>query len=179
MADRADSSTWVNRAIFVMVAFVIIVVALVPIDMRPSAVAMPNLLLAVTMVWVARQPSYAPVITIAALFLMADFLFMRPPGLWAALVVILTETIRSQHRDFRNMPLLVEWGSIAVGIVAITLANRIILAISMSPQAPLGLTLLEMIATIAVYPVVVIIAHFLFGVTRTAPGEVGKKGHLL
>ena len=179
MAEGADRKTWINRGIFVLLAFVFIVIDLVPRDMRPPVWAAPDLLLAVTLAWVARKPSYLPVLTIAIFFLMTDFLFMRPPGLWAALVVILTEVIRRQNRDFRDMPFLVEWGTIAVGFCAITIVNRLVIAVVMLPQAPLGLTLLEMIATIAVYPVVLVVAHFVFGVTRTAPGEVGSKGHLL
>jgi rod shape-determining protein MreD len=179
MVERADGKTWINRSVFAALAFVIIVVDLVPLDMRPSPFAMPDLLLAATLVWVARKPSYLPVLVIATIFLLADFLFMRPPGLWTALVVVLTETIRRQNHDFRNMPLLVEWGTLAAGIVIITLANRFVLAVVMLPQAPLGLTLIEMLSTIAIYPVLVVIAHFIFGVHRTAPGEVGSKGHLI
>lgn len=179
MAERANSKTWINRGIFVGLAFVLIVVDLVPLDMRPSFWIAPDLLLAITLVWVARKPRYLPVLVIALLFLITDFLFMRPPGLWAALVVVLTEVIRRQNRDFRNMPLLVEWGSIAFGIVAITIANRVILALVMIPRASLGLTLIEMVATILVYPIVMVIAHFAFGVSRTAPGEVGSRGEVL
>jgi rod shape-determining protein MreD len=179
MAERADSKTWINRGLFALLAFGLIVIDLVPLDMRPARWAAPDLLLAVTLVWVARKPSYVPVLVIAVLFLMTDFLFMRPPGLWAALVVILSEVIRRQNRDFRNMPVLVEWGTIAIGIVAITIANRLVLAIVMAPQAPLSLTLIEMVTTILIYPLVVVIAHFAFGVSRIAPGEVGSKGQVL
>ena len=160
-------------------AFVLIVVDLVPLDMRPSLWVAPDLLLAVTLAWVVRKPTYVPVVVIATLFLMTDFLFMRPPGLWAALVVILSEVMRRQHREFRNMPLLVEWGTVAFGIVVITIVNRLVLAVVMLPQAPLGLTLIEMIATILVYPIILLIAHFVFGVSRTSPGEVGSKGQIL
>ncbi|WP_108816515.1 rod shape-determining protein MreD [Loktanella sp. Alg231-35] len=179
MAERADTHIWMHRGLFALLAFAIIVVQLVPLDMRPSVWAGPDLLLAVTLVWIARKPKYLPVPVIAGFFLMADFLFMRPPGLWPALVVVLTEIIRRQHRDFRNMQLLVEWGTVAIGIIGITLANRLVLAIVVAPQAPLALTLTEMVATILVYPVVVILAHYIFGVTRSAPGEVGKKGQRL
>jgi rod shape-determining protein MreD len=179
MAEGADTRTWMHRGMFALIAFVIIVIQLVPLDMRPVGWAGPDLLLAATLAWVARKPTYLPVFVIAVLFLMADFLFLRPPGLWAALVVILTEVMRSQHNDFRNMPIFVEWGTIAIGIVAITLANRLALAIVMAPQAPFGLTLLEMIATIAAYPFVVIVAHYVFGVSRAAPGEIGSKGQRL
>ncbi len=179
MAERVDSGTWIKRGVFLGVAFLIIVADLVPLDMRPDAWAAPDLLLLAALAWVVRKPNYAPVLVIAAVFLLADLLFLRPPGLWAALVVILSETIRRQNREFRDMPLLVEWGTIAAGIVAITLINRLVLAIVVSPQAPLGLTLIEMIATILAYPVVVLVAHFIFGVSRVAPGEVGSKGQLL
>ncbi len=179
MAERTDGKTWMNRGLFVLLAFVLIVVDLVPLDMRPTLWAAPDLLLVATLVWVARKPHYLPVLTIAVLFLITDFLFMRPPGLWAALVVILTEAIRRQNREFRNMPLLVEWGTVAFGIVAITLANRIAIAVVMTPQAPLALTLIEMVATIVVYPIVIVVAHFVFGVSRTAPGEIGSRGQVL
>lgn len=179
MAERADSKTWARRGVFVFAAFVLIVVDLVPLDMRPSLWVSPDLLLAATLVWVARKPEHIPVFVIAMLFLLTDFLFMRPPGLWAALVVILTEMIRRRHREFRDMPLLIEWGTIAFGVAAITIVNRVILAVVMSPQATLGLTLIEMIVTILIYPVIVLVAHFAFGVTRTSPGEIGSKGQVL
>jgi rod shape-determining protein MreD len=179
MGEQADTHTWMHRGIFALLAFAIVAVRLVPLDMRPTVWAGPDLLLAATLVWVARKPIYLPVPVIAGFFLMADFLFMRPPGLWAALTVILTEIIRRQHKEFRNMALLLEWGTVAIGIVGITVANRLVLAIAMAPQAPLTLALTEMIATILVYPAVVIVAHYVFGVTRSAPGEVGSKGQRL
>lgn len=179
MADRADARTWMHRGIFVALAFWIIVFQLVPLDMRPANWAGPDLLLAATLLWVARKPAYLPVPVIAGFFLMADFLFMRPPGLWTLLVVLLTETIRRQHREFRNMTLVVEWGTIAIGIIGITLINRLIIALVMAPQAPFGLAIMEMSATIVVYPLVALFAHFLLGVSRAAPGEVGRRGQQL
>ncbi|EBA13434.1 hypothetical protein [Roseobacter sp. CCS2] len=179
MAEQMDRKIWVQGGVFLALAFVLIVVDLVPLDMRPSLWVSPDLLLATTLAWVVRKPTYVPVLVIALLFLMTDFLFMRPPGLWAALVVILSEVLRRQHREFRNMPLLVEWGTVAVGIIAITIVNRIVLAIVVSPQAPLGLTLIEMIATILVYPIVLLVAHFIFGISRISRGEIGSKGQIL
>lgn len=176
MADRADPRIWMHRGIFVLTAFVIVVAQLVPLDMRPANWSWPDLLLAITLAWIVRKPDYAPVTVVAGLFLMTDLLLHRPPGLWAALVVILTETIRGQNRDFRNMPALVEWGTISVGIIVITVINRLVLAIVMVPQVPLGLTLIQMLSTIAIYPLVVIVGHFVFGVTRAAPGQTGSRG---
>ncbi|SFS21621.1 rod shape-determining protein MreD [Yoonia litorea] len=179
MAERIDSQTWMMRAIFVMLAFVLIVVDLVPLDLRPTAWAGPDILLLVTLVWVARRPAVLPVFVVAIVFLMADLLFLRPPGLWAALVVVLTEVIRRQHSEFRNMAFLVEWGTIAGGLVTVTLINRIVLTVTAAPRPPLGLSLIELVATILFYPVVVVLAYYLFGIRRAARGEMGSKGQLL
>lgn len=179
MAELVPAAVWLKRLVFVVAAFCIIVMQLVPLDMRPSRWAPPDILLAFTLAWVVRRPDYLPVTIIAAVFLITDLLFLRPPGLWAALVVILTETLRRRARDLRNVPLALEWGTIAFGIVAITLANRIVLALVVAPQAPLGLTISQMILTIAIYPVVVLTCHFAMGVRRPALGEVDGRGHKL
>ncbi len=179
MAEIASTKVWMNRIVFVALAFVIIVIQLVPLDMRPAIWAAPDVLLVATLVWVARRPAYLPVLVVAALFLMTDLLFQRPPGLWAALVVMLTEWVRKRSNGIRNMPLLLEWGTIAVGIVAITLTNRLVLAIVVTPQPALGLTLIQMISTISVYPLVVLVAHFVFGISRPAPGQLDSRGQRL
>ncbi len=179
MAETPTTTLWLGRAVFLGIALVLIFSQLVPLNLEPGGWAPPDLLLAVTLAWAARRPDFAPFIVIAALFLLTDLLFQRPPGLWAALVLILTEVLRARAKRIRDIPLLLEWGSVAVGILAITVVNRIVLAIVMMPQAPLGLTLIQMLMTIAVYPVVVIVAHVLFGVSRPAPGAVDSLGHRL
>lgn len=167
------------RATFVVLALGLVVLQLLPLDLRPPAWAGPDLLLAVTLVWVARRPTVLPVTIIAIVFLMADLLFMRPPGLWAALVVILTEAIRRRNYEFRNMSFLAEWGTIAGSIVLITLAYRVLLFVTGVPRPSLGLSAMEMAMTILVYPLVVVMAYFLFGIRRAAPGETGSKGQLI
>ena len=179
MADSPAARIWIGRAVYLAIAFVIIFLQLLPLDTAPSRWASPDLLLAITLVWVARRPAFLPFGVVFAVFLLADLLFQRPPGLWAALVLILTETVRSRSRGLRNVPLALEWGTVAMGIVAITLANRLVLAVVMTPQAPLTLTLVQMVMTIAIYPVVVFVAQVLFGLTRPAPGQVDSLGHRL
>ncbi len=179
MAETPTTTLWLGRAMFLCLCLLLIFLQLVPLNLEPGGWAAPDLLLAVTVAWIARRPDFAPFIVIAVLYLLTDLLFQRPPGLWAALVLILTEVLRARATRIRNVPLMLEWGSVAVGIVAITIINRTVLAIVMMPQAPLGLTLIQMLMTIAVYPVVVIVAHYLFGVARPAPGAVDSLGHRL
>ena len=179
MADNPRSWIWIGRAVYLAVALGIVFVQLMPVDTEPARWAGPDLLLAITLAWVARRPEFVPFGVVVVLFLGTDLLFQRPPGLWAALVLILTEAVRSRARGLRNVPLALEWGTVAVGIVAITLANGLVLAAVMTPQAPVMLTVTQTVLTIAVYPVVVIGAHFFFGLTRPAPGQVDSLGHRL
>jgi rod shape-determining protein MreD len=179
MAERVDSRIWALRGVFIALACALMAAALVPLDMRPAAWAGPDLLLAVTMAWVTRQPSALPIVVVAFIFLIADLLLMRPPGLWAALVVVLTEAVRQRHSEFRSMSFLAEWGAIAGGIIAIAVTYRIILFILAVPRAPLGLSAMETAMTILVYPIVVILAHYLFGIRKTVLADAGGRRQTL
>ncbi|SEM76688.1 rod shape-determining protein MreD [Loktanella fryxellensis] len=179
MADNPAARVWTGRAVYLALAAAVIFVQLLPIDTAPARWAAPDLLLALTLAFVVRRPEYVPFGVVIGVFFLTDLLFQRPPGLWAALVLLLTEALRSRSRGLRNVSYALEWGSVAVGIVVVTLANRLALLITMMPQAPLALSLIQMAMTIAVYPLVVAVAHLFFGLDRPAPGQVDSLGHRL
>ena len=179
MADAIQSRFWVGRLIFVLVMLALVFALLLPLNTQPRGWAAPDLLLCVTLAWVTRRPEFVPVLLVAAVFLATDLLFHRPPGLWTALVLILTQMLRARATGLRNVPFWLEWATVAMGIVAVTLANRMVLAAVMTPQAPLGLTLSQMLTTILCYPVVVVVAYALFGLSRPALGEVDARGRRL
>jgi len=179
MADTPMGQIWRGRLAFVALSFLIIFLQLLPLDARPGGWPPPDILLLIAVAWSTRRPEMAPISFIAVIFMMTDLLFQRPPGLWAGLVVIFCEILRRRARQFRNTPLLIEWVSIAIGIVAITALHRLVLAVVVSPQAPLGLTILQTGLTICLYPVIVLVAHLVFGVSRPAPGATDSLGHRL
>lgn len=179
MADLRTRPPVIGAAIYLALMLLVIFFQLLPLDMRPVRLPMPDLMLLLTLVFVARRPAQAPVPLIAGLFLLADLLFQRPPGLWAGLVVILTEVLRRRSRGINAMPLAVEWGGVAIGVVAITMAYRMVMAVMIVPLEPLGLTLLQMVMTIIVYPIIAVIAAAVFGLIRTAPGQVDAMGNRL
>ncbi|MCX7300139.1 MAG: rod shape-determining protein MreD [Rhodobacterales bacterium] len=179
MAEAASARIWSKRLTFGLIAFGIVFMQLLPLNTVPMLWAMPDLLLVFTMVWVARRPDFVPVLVIAIVFLMADLLFQRPPGLMTAMVVLATETVRARAIRLRNAPFSLEWFTVALAIAGITVGNRLVLAVVMTPQAPLGLTLIQMLMTILAYPLIVALAHLVFGVSRPAPGEVNALGQRL
>ncbi|MGJ8610875.1 MAG: hypothetical protein ACSHWY_07260, partial [Octadecabacter sp.] len=139
----------------------------------------PNFLILLACAWVVRRPSITPVWAIAALFLLADMLFQRPPGLWTALVLILTEILRSRSRSMRTLPFWLEWATVAVGITIITAIEWFTLSMVLVRHAQVGLALLQLCLTLVAYPAVVFVSYALFGVSRAAPGQVDALGHQL
>ncbi len=176
MAEIATSRNWTGRATFLAIALVMVFVQLLPLQTVPPNWAGPDLLLAMTVVWVSRRPDHVPLVLIAGLFLLVDLLLQRPPGLMAALVLILTEFLRARTAGFRSVAFGLEWGTVAMGIIAVTLANRFVIMIVMLPQAPLGLTLGQMVLTILAYPVVAALAFAILGIRRATPGEFTTLG---
>lgn len=176
MGDPLSSRTWVMRIVYLSLSALAIFAALLPLQTQASFWAPPDLLLALTFAWAIRRPSYVPILSVALVFLMADLLFQRPPGLCAALVVLATETLRARAEANRNMPYLVEWLTAGALMCGVFLAERLIYAVFFIPQPALGLSLIQTSLTIVIYPVVVLISHLLFGVRRVAPGEMDAFG---
>ena len=207
MDENVTRRRWLGRMTFVLLGLFIIFTHLIPLEtvppslggstlepiVQPRATAgtetdvlydpvrwiAPDLLILLALAWVTRRPSFAPTLATGLLFLLADMLFQRPPGLWAALMLILSEILRGRARSMRTVPFWLEWATVSFGIVAITVIYRFTLSMVLVPQAPLGLTLLQLMLTITMYPAAVFVSYAVFGVNRPAPGEVDALGHRL
>ncbi|MCB2137131.1 MAG: rod shape-determining protein MreD [Rhodobacteraceae bacterium] len=179
MVDPVASARLAHRALFLGLAILIFFVRLLPLSTMPVVFPGPDLLLCLTLVWVQRRPEYVPAVVVAAVFFIDDLLAVRAPGLWALLVLLGTEFLRSRETGFRDLPFLLEWAVTSLVIVVIAIANRLVLALFVVPQTGLGLTLMQVLATIAAYPVVVFVSHFAFGLRKAATGEVDALGHRL
>ncbi len=103
-------------------------------------------------------------------------LFMRPPGLWTALVVVGVEFLRAREATSRELPFPVEWAMVAAVLALMTLANRLILSTAMVEQAGFGLTVLQLIATVLAYPLIVLLSRVLFDIRKMTPGEIDTMG---
>lgn len=197
MAEPVSASPWRGRAIFLLVCSVLVFFKLLPLEalavpefpvtwtesdplpLPPDPVAYPDLIFAVTMVWAARRPDYVPVLIIAAVMFLSDLLFQRPPGLWTALVVMATEFLRARSHGLRGLPFGLEWLTVSFLILLVVLSHYIVLVLADVPQAGILLQAERMLWTCAVYPLVCVVAHLAFGISRPNPGEVDAMGHKL
>ena len=162
---------WGYRALFLGLCAAVIAFKLLPLGLHDQGLPGPDLLLALTLAWLLRQPAVVPIGSILIVFLLADFLFQRPPGLWTLLVLLVSESLRQRRLTMTEFPFLVEWSAFAGAVFAMIVMERIILWVLMVDQSSLGLTLAHGIVTAAIYPIVVAVSKFLFGLRKIGPAE--------
>lgn len=177
MVESTHAGRWTYRGVFLALVTLVIFAKLLPLNPGPGKFPGPDLLVLMACAWVVRRPDYLPVVLVVLVFLMADFLFMRPLGLWTALAIMGLEALRRRSVVLRDVGFLTEWLTVSVVITGMFLANALVLKVFLVDQPGLGLTLIRLISTLLVYPVVVVLAARAVGLRKIAPGEVDRLGH--
>jgi len=179
MVDPIAASRLGYRLLFVGLAALILFVRLLPLSTLPAAWPGPDLLLCLAVVWVLRRPDYTPALIVAAIFVVDDLMTLRPPGLWALIVLVGTEFLRRRETGTRDLPFLAEWGMAGMVMAAMLIINRIAYLVFMLPEAPFSQYLVQAAATLAAYPLLALVMQASFGLRRAATGEVDALGHRL
>lgn len=171
---------WMHRLIFVLVAAFLMFLRLLPI--HPAAAGSlpgPDFLLCLIFAWTMRRPEYLPLWLLAAILLMEDFLLMRPPGLWTALVILAAEFIRGRIALTRELNFGTEWLLVSGLMLAVFLAYRIIFALVFLPQPAFGYAVIQILWSILAYPAVVAVSRFVLDLRKPATGETDAYGRRL
>ena len=170
---------WGYRALLLALVSVVGFILLLPLGSRAGGIPGPDVVLLIVFSWVIMRPDYVPLFLAAGIFLVADLLFMRPIGLWAALSLIGSEFLRSRRLQLRDATFFFEWLLVVTAIAAMTLVNALILSMLSVEQPSLGLTLIRLIFTAIAYPVIVILAGRAFGVKKLGSADLDRIGHRL
>ncbi|MEP2531870.1 rod shape-determining protein MreD [Shimia sp.] len=173
MASAVLSHKWVMRLTFAALCLALLFLQLLPLETTPRRWAGPDLLVVLTVAWAVRQPKYTPPVLVALIFLLADLLLLRPPGLMAAVMVIAVEVQHRRAQSLRSATFLTEWAIAAAVMIAVTLAYRLGLTVFLIERASLGLTLMQLIMNVIAYPFVVFLSSVLLGVRRTTVRDNG------
>ena len=174
--NNITANRWVYALAYFAVMALLTLLYIMPINLWPGIIPGPDLLICVTFAWMLRRPHYVPTLLVAAVFLVADMLFMRPMGLWTALVVMAVEFLRVREASLREQGFAVEWAMVAAVMLAITVANRVILTVFLVVQTGIGLMILQLLVTILSYPLVVLLSRFAFSVGKMTPGDTDARG---
>lgn len=159
-----------DSLLFLLAAWALLFVRLLPL----SGAALwpgPDAVLALIMAWVLRRPDQlaAPVIVLA--LLVEDLLLMRPLGLWPVIVLLGTEAARLREPRWRDQTFMVEWLRVAMLMAAMILGYRLVQVLFMLPVPALGQVILQLLATVAAYPAVVLAARWLLGLRRDSRSD--------
>lgn len=176
MNEQTASRIWGMRLTFALITCIILFFHLLPLETSPRRWVGPDLLLAFACAWSLRRPEYVPTIALAGLFLLADLLLFRPPGLWAAFALIGCEHLKSRARSLRDGSFANEWLMVCVVITVIAVFYRAVLMITFVELPSFGLAMFELVMTMLFYPVVVGATHFILGVRKATPGELDAAG---
>lgn len=179
MVDPLTTRAWLYRLLFVVLVLLLTFGQLLPLGMGAGKLPGPDLTIALAFAWVLRRPAYVPVPLLAALFLLLDLLLQRPPGLGTALLLLATEFLRSRSRLSRSQPFPLEWMLVTFVLLAMVGGSQLLLALTMVDRPPLGLALLRALFTAAAYPLVVLLSHYVLGVTNVDPAEADALGDRL
>lgn len=176
MVESIRLHVWTMRLAFIFVALFLIFLRLLPLNTETPLWTGPDLLLALTLAFAVRRPEYLPSLHVAVIFLLEDLLLQRPPGLFALMVLIGSETLKSRSRALHEQNFLMEWLSVSASLFGILFVYRFVLAVLLVPQAPLGLAIMQFMFTLLAYPFVVGAAHIVVGLRKATPAEMDGMG---
>jgi rod shape-determining protein MreD len=179
MADVSRQAHWIFRGLFLSLALALLFVRLLPLGNEAGALPGPDLLLCLILAWVVRRPDFLPMPLILLVILVEDLILMRPPGLWTALVILATEFLRGRAALTRELNFLVEWVLVSGLMLGMLLAYRLILGIAFVPQPAFGFAIVQVLWSIALYPLIVALSRWLLDLRKPAMGEVDSLGRRL
>ncbi len=173
----SPSTIWFGRAVFGSLALITTLIAILPLGLSAEARAMSDLYFCLVFAWVIRRPSTAPMGLILVMALLADFLLMRPLGLWSFTILMASEFARSQRIPLREQMFIIEWFIFALVFAAALFVNTVILKFSFSPTPSFNLMFSFFVSTIIAYPIVVALLYWVFRVRAPqAPGGYTRLG---
>ena len=164
-----------GTAAYIAIGLAVLFFQLMPLNPGQPGLPGPDLILCVTFAWVLRRPDQLPAIIIAALALIGDIVLGRPFGLWSLMVLIATELLRPRAWRWADQPFLFEWLRVAVLMGLMLIGARLMMMLFLLPVPTLGPIMLQWLATVIAYPLVVAFVRAL-GVRRISASELEMMG---
>jgi rod shape-determining protein MreD len=178
MIDPITSRRLLFRSLFVLMCGLIMFGKLLPLSTLPSNFPSADLLFVFTAVWIMRRPNFAPVWLIVPLHLLADFLFLRPPGLWTAISLLGFEFLRNKRMGPSEIPIIGEIPMAAGTFAVMFVVYSVVLTVFGVQTAGVWPGVLHILMTIVAYPFAILVSHFIFRVRRLRPGDLEDDGAL-
>ena len=145
--------SFAHQIVYFCIGLLIIFFQILPLQTTPQNWSGPNVLLVFFAAIVTKRPEYTSSFLIALIFLIEDFFLMRPPGLMSALIVISFHFLKRKIQNQEENSLIFVWVNVAISLTLILLIYYIISVLLFLPSAGFSLTLMEIIISLALYPI--------------------------
>ena len=145
--------SFAHQVVYFCIGLLIIFFQILPLQTTPQAWSGPNVLLVFFATIVTKRPEFTSSFLVAGIFLTEDFFLMRPPGLMSSLTVLGFYFLKRKFQYQEGNSLLFGWGSVTACLTIILLLYYFISILLFIPSAGFRLTLMELIVTLALYPV--------------------------
>lgn len=169
MTDARTRRRILGMALFVLLAGMVLFVRLLPLAPGKIILPGPDLLVCLCFAWVLRRPEQVPAPLIAAVFFTCDILLMQPPGLWTFFVILGSEALRKRAARWRDQAFVFEWARIAALLGLMTVGARVMMGLVFVPLPALGQVMMQYLATVLCYPVVVGVGWAFLGLRHPEP----------
>ncbi|MCB1358253.1 MAG: rod shape-determining protein MreD [Maritimibacter sp.] len=179
MISPATLHRWGYALLFAVLAGLVVFLRILPTGGDAGGLPPPDFIVLAGLAWVAQRPDYVPVLLFAALLVVTELLFLRPPGVASGLAVIGLEAMRSRAGLLRERGFFTEWITAGVILALLLVAERIVLAVFFVDQPAFTLAVLGLFVNIAAYPAVAALSVWVLRVRRLAPGEHASEVRLV
>jgi rod shape-determining protein MreD len=176
MIDPVALNIWRGRALFLIVVLALMFARLLPLGSNIGRFPGPEWTVCIVFALMMRRPDYLPLWLLAGVMLLEDIVLMRPIGLWAALMVLAAEVVRSRSVLMRELSFLMEWAVISALMLGMLVIYRITFALTMLPQVSVGFALVGLIWSVIAYPAVVLISRFVLDLQKSGLGQIDAYG---
>ncbi|OFX05295.1 MAG: rod shape-determining protein MreD [Alphaproteobacteria bacterium RIFCSPHIGHO2_12_FULL_63_12] len=158
MSARAENLARVARAAMPTLLGVIGALMLAsPLRLFQGSLPTPLVPLVVVYFWSLYSPGHLPAASIFAIGLIQDLLSGGPLGLWPAIYLAVQYIALSQQSYFLGREVHVVWMGFAVAAMIVSVILWLFMSLFSGALLPIGGLVLQMMTTIAVYPVFAIV----------------------
>ena len=145
--------SFAHQILYFCIGLLIIFFQILPLQTTPQNWSGPNVLLVFFAAIVTKRPEYTSSFLLALVFLIEDFFLMRPPGLMPALIVISFYILKRKIQNQEENSLISVWVNVATCLTLVLLIYYMISVLLFLPSAGFSLTLMEIIVSLALYPI--------------------------
>ena len=167
--------SFAHQVIYFCIGLLIIFFQILPLQTIPQTWSGPNVLLVFFAAIVSKRPEFTSSFLIASIFLIEDFFLMRPPGLLSALTVLGFYFLKRKFQNQEVNSFIFSWASVTTCLTIILLLYYFISVILFIPSAGFKLTLMELIVTLALYPIFSILIGSLDKLNLTEAEKIIQK----